>query len=167
MELHLKIGAQVMMLSNDTQGRWINGTIGKIVGVSVDEDTKDDILSIELESGDTVAVRPHQWDIYRFSFNPKAGQIESNAVGSCIQYPVKLAWAVTIHKSQGKTFERVVIDIGSGTFSSGQLYVALSRCTNFEGIVLKRPVAKRHIWTDETVVNFMNTFRARMVNATQ
>jgi ATP-dependent exoDNAse (exonuclease V) alpha subunit len=72
-----------------------------------------------------------------------------------------LAWAVTIHKSQGKTFDRVVLDIGNGTFSPGQLYVALSRCTSFEGIVLKQPILRRHIWTDRTVVDFMNSFQEK------
>jgi ATP-dependent exoDNAse (exonuclease V) alpha subunit len=114
-----------------------------------------------------VVVRPHQWELYRFELNATGSQIESQAIGSCTQYPVKLAWAVTIHKSQGKTFQQVVLDIGRGTFSPGQLYVALSRCTTLEGITLKEPVKKHHIWTDETVVNFMNTFRARMAGATQ
>lgn len=159
MELRVKIGAQVMLLNNDSQGRWTNGTIGKIVATSVDEDTKDDILHVELGDSEVVDVRPHQWDIYKFQYNAKAAQIESNVVGSCIQYPLKLAWAVTIHKSQGKTFDRVVLDIGNGTFSPGQLYVALSRCTSFEGIVLKQPIMRRHIWTDRTVVDFMASFK--------
>jgi ATP-dependent exoDNAse (exonuclease V) alpha subunit len=127
----------------------------------VDEDTKDDILHVELGDAEVVDVRPHQWDIYKFQYNAKAAQIESNVVGSCIQYPLKLAWAVTIHKSQGKTFDRVVLDIGNGTFSPGQLYVALSRCTSFEGIVLKQPILRRHIWTDRTVVDFMNSFQEK------
>ena len=75
-------------------------------------------------------------------------EIVSETVGTYTRYPLMLAWAVTIHKSQGKTFERVLIDIGKGTFAHGQMYVALSRCTSLEGIVLKQPILKRHIWMD-------------------
>lgn len=155
MSLRLKIGAQVMLLNNDSDGRWINGTIGRIVRVVVDNETKEDVIHVRLDNDELVEVRPHQWELYRFEFNPKASQIESKAIGACTQYPMKLAWAVTIHKSQGKTFDRVVLDLGRGTFAPGQLYVALSRCTTLEGIILKAPIERRHIWTDRTVVRFM------------
>ena len=98
---------------------------------------------------------PHTWDMYEFHYNKKSNSVESESIGSFIQYPLRLAWAVTIHKAQGKTFDRVVLDIGRGTFAPGQLYVALSRCTTFEGLILRRPVALHHIWIDEQVVLFM------------
>ncbi len=158
-DLRVKVGTQVMMLNNDSQGRWINGTIGEIVGIDSSERANGgtDSLLIELETGDTVQVNQHQWDIYQFSFNEKAKQIESKTVGSFLQYPLRLAWAVTIHKSQGKTFERVIVDIGSGTFSPGQLYVALSRATTLDGLVLKRPLSPRHVWLDKEVGRFIST----------
>ena len=87
------------------------------------------------------------------------GQIRSEVVGSFTQYPLMLAWAVTIHKAQGKTFQRAIIDIGRGTFAHGQMYVALSRCTSLEGIVLKRPVEMKHIWMDRAVVDFMTGYQ--------
>lgn len=161
-ELCLKIGAQVMMLNNDSEGRWINGTIGKIIGIEADEDGGEDVLQVQLQGGDTVNVTPHRWDIYEFRYNNSSRQIESDTIGSFTQYPLKLAWAVTIHKSQGKTFDRVILDIGRGTFSPGQLYVALSRCTSFEGLILKKPVAKRHIFIDWAVVKFMTSFQYRV-----
>lgn len=156
-DLRVKVGAQIMMLNNDSQGRWINGTIGEIIGIDSSECPKGgtDSLLIELETGDTVQVNQHQWDIYQFSFNEKAKQIESETVGSFLQYPLRLAWAVTIHKSQGKTFERVIVDIGNGTFSPGQLYVALSRATTLEGLVLKRQLSPRHVWLDKEVGRFI------------
>jgi ATP-dependent exoDNAse (exonuclease V) alpha subunit len=160
-ELHLKVGAQVMMLNNDVSGRWINGTVGVIK--SVEDDTTDkrapQILSVELETGETVRVTRHQWDIYSFSFNRDLGKIESESVGSFTQYPMRLAWAITIHKSQGKTFDNVIVDIGRGTFSPGQLYVALSRATSLEGLVLKRPVGPEHVWLDTRVHDFISSFR--------
>ncbi|MEK7084547.1 MAG: AAA family ATPase, partial [Patescibacteria group bacterium] len=165
-EMSLKIGAQVMMLNNDTQGRWINGTIGSIVAIQEDDDDElPDRIVVLLETGETVDVLPHQWDIYQFSYNSGAQQIESESVGSFTQYPLRLAWAVTIHKSQGKTFDRVIVDIGRGTFSPGQLYVALSRCTTMNGMVLKKPIQKRHIWTDWKVVKFLTRFQYQKSDA--
>jgi ATP-dependent exoDNAse (exonuclease V) alpha subunit len=150
-----------MMLNNDVSGRWINGTVGVIK--SVEDDTTDkrapQILSVELETGETVRVTRHQWDIYSFSFNRDLGKIESESVGSFTQYPMRLAWAITIHKSQGKTFDNVIVDIGRGTFSPGQLYVALSRATSLEGLVLKRPVGPEHVWLDTRVHDFISSFR--------
>lgn len=160
--LAVKIGAQVMMLNNDSEGRWINGTIGSIVGIDTSEDGGEVILLVKLQDGETVEVTPHRWDIYEFRYNNSSRQIESDTIGSFTQYPMKLAWAVTIHKSQGKTFDRVILDLGRGTFSPGQLYVALSRCTSFEGLVLKKPVAKRHIFLDWAVVKFMTSFQYRV-----
>ncbi len=151
-KLRLKLGAQVMMLNNDVRGRWVNGSIGKIV--SRDKDFNGDILGVELNEGGVVQVEPFTWEIYNFFVND-SGQITPEAVGSFRQYPLKLAWAVTIHKSQGKTFEKVVLDIDTGTFAHGQTYVALSRCTSLEGLTLAKKIEKRHIIMDRRVVEFM------------
>ncbi len=159
LELQIKIGAQVMMLNNDAGKRWINGTIGQVIGVEDSGQGEPRAIVVKFENGATEHVTPYRWNMYQFKLNKKSQHIESEVVGSFDQYPLKLAWAVTIHKSQGKTFERVILDIGSGTFSPGQLYVALSRATTHEGIVLKRPLAKRHVWHDARVKEFEDCFK--------
>lgn len=151
-KLRLKVGAQVMMLNNDLQKRWVNGSIGKII--SRTKDFNGDVLNVELETGETVRVEPFTWQIFHF-YVDDGGQITPEPVGSFKQYPLKLAWAVTIHKAQGKTFEKVVLDFDRGTFAHGQAYVALSRCTSMKGITLARPVEKRHIIMDRRVTEFM------------
>ena len=157
MEIVLKTGAQVMLLNNDSAGRWINGSIGRVVGIEK-EDGRDAIL-VELSDGETVDVAPYKWEMYKFSYDKNRNMVTSEAVGSFTQYPLKLAWAVTIHKSQGMTFDNVIIDIGRGTFCHGQLYVALSRCTTLEGIVLKIPVSKKNILMDRRVVEFVTKYQ--------
>lgn len=151
-DLKLKKGAQIMLLNNDSLGQWINGTIGKIRKFEKDDDGEDVIVA-ELDNGDTARISPYTWKIYRFFL--KNEELRSEEVGSFRQYPVRLAFAVTIHKSQGKTFENVMIDIGRGTFAHGQMYVALSRCTTLSGIVLKQPLRKNHIMMDWQVVKFL------------
>ncbi|MEA1958293.1 MAG: AAA family ATPase, partial [Chloroflexota bacterium] len=157
-DLHLKVGAQIMMVNNDADGRWVNGSIGKITGISQDGDGEDVIIA-ELDQGTDVEITPYTWEIFRFFVD--GAQLQSEVVGRFKQYPLMLAWAVTIHKSQGKTFDKVIIDIGRGTFSYGQVYVALSRCTTLEGIVLKKPILKQHIWTDYKVVDFLTKYQYR------
>jgi hypothetical protein len=151
-ELKLKKGAQIMLLNNDSYGQWINGTIGKIKKFEKD-DEEEDVIVAELDSGEMARISPYTWKIYRFFL--KNEELRSEEVGSFRQYPVRLAFAVTIHKSQGKTFENVIIDVGRGTFAHGQMYVALSRCTTLEGIVLKQPLKKSHILMDWQVVKFL------------
>ena len=151
-DLKLKKGAQIMLLNNDSLGQWINGTIGKIRKFEKN-DEGDEVIVAELDNGDTARISPYTWKIYRFFL--KKDELHSEEVGSFRQYPVRLAFAVTIHKSQGKTFENVVIDVGRGTFAHGQMYVALSRCTTLAGIVLKQPLAKNHILMDWQVVKFL------------
>jgi hypothetical protein len=141
-----------MLLNNDSYGQWINGTIGKVKKFEKDDDGEDVIVA-ELDNGETVQISPYTWKIYKFFL--KNEELRSEEVGSFRQYPVRLAFAVTIHKSQGKTFEKVVIDVGRGTFAHGQMYVALSRCTTLEGIVLKQPLKKNHILMDWQVVKFL------------
>jgi hypothetical protein len=156
--LELKPGAQVMLLTNDRKGRYVNGTIGRVAKIHKVPDD-DDVVSVDLPDGDRIDLSPNTWELYRFRYEPESDRIESESVGSFTQYPLRLAWAVTIHKSQGKTFERVVIDIGRGAFAHGQVYVALSRCTSFEGIVLKTPIRKSHIWMDWRIVRFLTRFQ--------
>ncbi len=156
LELRLKKGAQIMMLNNDGYGRWINGTIGRVKAFKKDEEGET-LIRATLDNGESVEIAPYTWEIYRFFL--KEGELASEAVGSFTQYPVRLAFAVTIHKSQGKTFEKAVIDVGRGTFAHGQMYVALSRCTTLEGIVLKQPLRKSHILMDWQVVKFLTRFQ--------
>ncbi len=152
--LELKPGAQVMMLNNDPEKRWVNGSLGKIKSIAPSEEGED-VVMVELENGSLADVKRHTWEIYQYYFDEETNALASKVVGYFTQYPLKLAWAVTIHKSQGQTFERVVIDMGFGTFSHGQMYVALSRCTSLEGIVLKQPLHQRHILMDERIMHFM------------
>lgn len=159
--LQLKIDAQVMLLNNDSYGRWVNGSIGKIVEIEQTDDDED-VIIVKLSDGRTVDVSPHKWDIFHYTFNKEKNLIETEQIGSFIQYPMKLAWAVTIHKSQGKTFNRVVIDLTRGTFAGGQVYVALSRCTSFEGIVLTKPVKKGHIFMDRKIVDFLTKYQYKL-----
>ena len=155
-DLQVRVGAQIMMLNNDADGRWVNGSIGKIIDITSD-DNGENIIFAELAYGETVEITPYTWEIYR-SFVEEE-QLRSEVIGRFKQYPLMLAWAVTIHKSQGKTFDRVVIDIGRGTFAYGQTYVALSRCTTLGGIILKKPILKKHIWTDYKVVSFVTRYQ--------
>ena len=158
--LELKRGAQVMLLTNDRKGRFVNGTIGRVAKITKSSDTDgDDIITVELPDGDEVDLCPNTWELFRFQYDAKADRIDSESVGSFTQYPLRLAWAVTIHKSQGKTFDRVVVDIGRGAFAHGQVYVALSRCTSFGGLVLRTPIRKGHIWMDWRIVRFLTRFQ--------
>jgi ATP-dependent DNA helicase PIF1 len=156
--LELKAGAQVMLLVNDRKGRYVNGTIGRVTAIRKVPDS-DDIVTVELPDGDDVDLSPATWELYRFQYDAEADRIESESVGSFTQYPLRLAWAVTIHKSQGKTFDRVVLDIGRGAFAHGQVYVALSRCTTFQGLVLRTPIRRSHIWMDWRIVRFLTRFQ--------
>ena len=159
-ELDLKIGAQVMLLNNDFKNRWVNGTMGAVTGFEKEEDGEAVVL-VKLVTGKTVEVHPNTWEVFEYVLNKKSNLIDSKSLGSFSQYPLKLAWAVTIHKSQGKTFDRVAIDLGRGTFTHGQLYVALSRCRTLEGITLKQPLRKQHIFMDWRVVKFITGFQYR------
>ncbi len=148
-QLLIKRDAQVMLLNNDAEGRWINGTIGTIVQIW------DKYLEVRLSNGRIEQVKPFKWDVYRFSWDVEKEAVAADNVGSFKQYPVKLAWAITIHKSQGKTFDNVVIDLGRGAFASGQLYVALSRCRSFKGIFLKSEIRESDVRVDYRVMKFI------------
>ena len=151
--LELKLGAQIMLLNNDSGGRWVNGSIGKIIEIIDD----GQVVTVELSEGEIVDVTPFQWEMFRFFFNEDTQALESESVGSFKQHPLKPAWAITIHKSQGKTFDKAIVDVGHGTFAHGQAYVALSRCARFDGLVLKKPILRKHILLDDDVVRFMTS----------
>ncbi len=155
-ELQLKVGAQVMMLNNDSMGRWVNGSVGRITDI-VQYPDEEAVIVVELADGEEVEVTPNTWEIFRFF--SEDDKLKSEVIGKFTQYPLMLAWAVTIHKSQGKSFDKVIIDIGRGAFAHGQVYVALSRCTSFEGLVLKKPILKKHIWMDWQVVKFLTRYQ--------
>jgi ATP-dependent DNA helicase PIF1 len=164
MELTIKTGSQIMMLNNDSESRWVNGSIGKIVGIETG-DEEDDLITVELINGEIVKVAPFTWELYKFYYDEKQNKLVSETTGSFTQYPLMLAWAVTIHKSQGKTFDKVIIDIGRGTFTHGQMYVALSRCTTLNGIVLKKPIQKKHIFMDWRIVKFVTRYQYQISEA--
>ncbi|HOI43774.1 MAG TPA: WYL domain-containing protein, partial [Elusimicrobiales bacterium] len=147
--LELKIGAQVMLLNNDPGGRWVNGTMGVVTAL------EPGAVKVRLESGPVVTVGPYTWELLRYAYDERSGRLKTETAGIFMQLPLRLAWAVTIHKSQGKTFDRMVLDLAGGIFASGQLYVALSRCRTLGGIVLRHPVRPWHARTDARVAEFM------------
>lgn len=147
----LGIGAQIMFINNDSERRWVNGTIGKVVKISKDQEGAKAVW-VEKSNGDIVEARLHEWEISRYVY--KSGKFEREMMGSFTQIPMKLAWAITIHKSQGKTFDKVIVDLGWGTFAHGQAYVALSRCTTLQGLVLKKKLSRSSIIMDQRVRKF-------------
>jgi ATP-dependent DNA helicase PIF1 len=156
-DLDLKVGAQVMLLNNDSVKRWVNGSIGKLTQIKK-EAGENDTLVIEMPNKTKVPVSPHSWEAHAFELDPETKKVEARTKGTFTQYPLKLAWAVTIHKSQGKTFDQVILDLGRGTFAHGQLYVALSRCRSLNGITLKQRIQPRHVIMDTRVQAFMHQF---------
>ena len=155
--LDIKKGAQIMLVNNDRSSRWVNGTVGKIIDIEPDEEDGD-LIIVELDSGDVVEVAPYTWEMFNFVFDKENSKITTETVGSFTQYPIILAWAITIHKSQGKTFEKVIIDMDRGAFAHGQTYVALSRCTSLEGIVLRKPIKESHVMVDWRVMKFLTGY---------
>lgn len=145
--LSFKKGAQIMMVRNDMNRRWVNGSIGVITSLS------QNYIEVLIDE-EIYEVEPSEWELIEYNYDPKKNKVEENVVGKFTQYPLKLAWAITIHKSQGKTFEQVYIDLGRGAFAHGQLYVALSRCTTFEGVHLKHKVKPDDLIIDERVLDF-------------
>jgi len=156
--LDLKVGAQVMLLNNDLEKRWINGSIGEVVDI-FKAGFNSVAVQVVLTDGSRVEVEPFTWEIYQFYYDEKKDSIASRLAGSFKQFPMKLAWAITIHKSQGKTFDKIIIDVGRGAFCHGQIYVALSRCTTFEGIILKNRIENKDIQMDKRVAEFLTEYQ--------
>lgn len=149
--LRFKAGAQIMLLNNDSAQRWVNGSIGVIEGVQIGGGEAFVLVRLA-DSGRRVRVDPYEWELIRFE--AREGSIVSRPAGTFTQFPFRLAWAVTVHKSQGKTFERMVIDLDR-VFAAGQAYVALSRCTSLEGLTLTRPLPEGAIRSDWRVQRFL------------
>jgi len=156
--LKLRKGAQVMLLRNDPSHRWVNGTMAVVAELSQDS------VRISID-GHIYPVPIYEWERVEYRYNRSNDVIEKEVIGAFRQYPLKLAWAITIHKSQGQTFNTIVIITGRGAFAHGQVYVGLSRCRTFNGIFLLNPIEHRDIIFDKRVDGFKNKFKRHNLNA--
>ena len=154
-ELQLKPGAQVIFIKNDKDKRWVNGTLGVVDYI----DEEEGLIGVITEDGREHDVEREVWENMRYTFNEKEQKIEEELLGTYTQFPIRLTWAITVHKSQGLTFSQVQIDFGGGgAFAGGQTYVALSRCTSLDGITLKAPLRQSDIFVRAEVVQFANRY---------
>ncbi len=153
--LILKEEAQIILLRNDPAKRFVNGSLGKIIRMNAEN------IEIKLDGSDkTLEIEKFTWEIIKYKLSESQdNQIKSEVIGTFTQYPMRLAWAMTIHKSQGKTFDKILIDLGRGAFEHGQAYVALSRCKTLEGIYLNQKLRWQDIRTDERIIDFLRQYR--------
>ncbi len=154
--LKLKVGAKVMLLTNDPNQKYVNGSIGKIINIKTELWARKNIrlvkkLTIQLDKGNIVEIERSKWSKYKYVWNKEKQEYEKVEAGYIEQFPIKLAWAVTIHKSQGQTFDTLTIDLGSGAFATGQVYVALSRCRSLSGISLIKEIQPKDIMIDPKI----------------
>lgn len=150
--LELKVGAQVVFVRNDPEKRWVNGTIGKIHSIS------ENSLEVELENGQIHTITREVWENVSYRYDKETKKIDEEVLGTFTQYPLRLAWALTIHKSQGLTFPRVIIDLEGGAFAAGQAYVALSRCQSLEGLTLRTKVNPYDFFVNPAIRSFSGFF---------
>lgn len=150
--LQLKPGAQVMFLRNDVDQRWVNGSVGTVTRIT-------STVFVELD-GEEHEVQPAIWERFKYSYSAATQELRRDIVAEFTQFPLRLAWAVTIHKSQGKTYDRAIVDLGQRSFAPGQTYVALSRLTALDGLHLVRPLRPSDIIVDDDVVRFMSRVEA-------
>lgn len=153
-ELELKPGCHVMFIKNDMNKRWVNGTLGVVSAI----DDDGTVVCVVTEDGNEYDVEKELWENVRYKFNETEKKIEEEQIGTYVQFPLRLAWAITVHKSQGLTFRRVNIDFTGGAFAGGQTYVALSRCMSLDGISLKEPIRRNDIFVRSEVVRFAKNY---------
>ncbi|MCQ2217898.1 MAG: AAA family ATPase [Paludibacteraceae bacterium] len=156
--LELKENAQVLFVKNDREKRWYNGSIGKIS--HIDEENK---IYVMLEDGNEYLVEMEGWDNIRYYYDEAENKIKEEVLGTFTQYPLRLAWSITVHKSQGLTFEKVIVDLTGGVFAAGQTYVALSRCKSLEGLMLKRQINQSDVFVSRDVVAFSKQYNDRLL----
>jgi hypothetical protein len=156
--LSLRTGAQIMFTKNDTIGRWVNGSLGRVVAIH------ENSIAVELVTdhpGETHMVSRESWEHYQYQFDEDEERVKPVVTGTFTQFPIMLAWAITVHKAQGKTLEKVRVDLGRGAFVAGQTYVALSRCRSLDDIALTRPIRTEEVKADPRIKRFFSALRDR------